>query len=63
MKMEILEKTRDMEAGGSILQDLADKRVAPNLRTLVKREVDRRKSLMIFGLEKKKVIFRPKRNG
>lgn len=36
MEMEILEKTRDMEVDESILQGLADKWFAPELRAFLR---------------------------
>lgn len=60
-KMQILKRTRDMVVDELLLQVLANNCTKPKLRELLKREVDRYKSLMISGW--KKTAFQQNREG
>lgn len=48
---DLRKRRRDMEFDGAVVQDLAGNWFAPKLRAIVKRKVDRLKSLTIFELK------------
>lgn len=51
----------DMEVDDSVLQDLANNWMTPKLRTLIKCEADRCKTMMIFGLEEDRIPVKEER--